>query len=193
MGWQAVLGAWVLSAPRTAPLGTTKWKSPAFWDWKEAQTNLPPHTHPVMFTPVGSPSPFQKVLPSLLPTLKEVSLTSQEGELWPGPSLGSSPPLLRKPPPSLTWAGQWGKPWLPGDLCVGWFSEGRRVKQSSISHWVRGAGLGVSCLLQCRRPSYTLPIAAPQVKATRIQVPSPLSFHLDGLALSLLVPVTGHL
>lgn len=74
VGWQAVLGAWVLSAPRTAPLGTTKWKSPALGDWKEAQgADLSPTSHtPSHVHTCGTPSP------SLLPTLKEVSLTSQE-------------------------------------------------------------------------------------------------------------------
>lgn len=102
-----------------------------------------------MFTPVGTLSPFQKVLPSLLATLKEISLTFQESELWLGPSLGSSPQLLRKPSPLVDLG------WSKGASCgfletCSWGGPPEEVKQSSLTHWVsvgagqRTSGLGVS-------------------------------------------------
>lgn len=179
-------------------------KSPALWGLERGAGCRPiphlTHTHTVRVTPVSTTSSFQKVLPSLLATLKgEIRASlSRRVTCGSGPSLRSSPQPLRKPSP-LTDLG-WSKGASCGFLetCFGG-GPPKEVKPSSITHGsvgelVRGhLVLGYPRLLQCRRSSYALPIPAPQVKATRIQVPSPLDFHLGGLALSLLVPINGHL
>lgn len=92
VGWQAVLGAWVLSAPRTAPLGTAKWKSQPFGIGKRCrvQTCLLPHTQSCSHLWADQVLSRKCCL---------LSWPLPRSELRLGPSLGSSTAAEETPPP----------------------------------------------------------------------------------------------